>query len=71
MLFGIFSIVACPVLFLHGIGNVFGWLSDKAYWWNLKGCYTDKAIDLIFIIVPSIVGLHWLIVAIWFPNLYK
>lgn len=72
ILYAVFSIIICPLMLLSGIDNMFGILGGKAWWWNGKQANGEnRIIDIIFIIIPIFVGMHWLIVAIWAPNLYK
>lgn len=65
------SLIVSPIMLIHALGNIWGILGEQAWWWRRKGYKRDKACDMVFLIIPLLVGLHWLIVAIWFPNLYK
>lgn len=71
VLWALFSILACPILFMIGIDNRFGILSKRAWWWDEKKLNSNKALDILFISIPLLIGSHWLIVLIWLPNYYK
>lgn len=65
------SLIVSPIMFLHSLESIFGIFGEKASWWKSKGHKGDRTFDVSFFIIPLMIALHWLIVAIWFPNLYK
>lgn len=68
VIFVFFSLICCPLMFYSSVNNI--WI-NRAWWWNQKEGKDARTIDRIFLIIPLLVGLHWSIVGIYFPTLYK
>lgn len=71
IIWGSLSLIVSPLMFFYSLESIWGIFGEKAWWWKNKGCIGYKALDICFFIIPLMIGLHWLIIAIWFPNFYK
>jgi hypothetical protein len=71
VVFALVSLFGAPLLFFDFISDCFA-KKDRRFWWFREpGITTMKVWTVIEVVFPAFIAIHWLIVVIYFPNLYK
>jgi hypothetical protein len=69
--FALVSLFGAPLLFFDFLSGCFTGKDRRFWWFKEPGVTIMKTWTIIEVVLPILIAIHWIIVAIYFPNIYK